>query len=159
KPLLSFHKVEAVWEREPNPDPKGPQYAGEYEVFTGGRLGGGDYDFPLDNVAGEPGGGGLRGGSCPRSPGKAGGLGHEEWDRYEKATAKAPLIKRTRDEPADDFAWKKLARDDAVGLTVPADGKGLVRLYWDGNKQEPERLNLFAQIWAGPHGRERERRP
>jgi hypothetical protein len=67
------------------------------------------------------------------------------------------VIALARDAGPTGLPWKDLKKSDSDGLVVPAGARGLVRLHWDGRKQDPGPLRVDVTIWSGPKGKLTER--
>jgi hypothetical protein len=132
-------------------------YRPEYEVFHEGTRDGGYYDYPLRNVSAGPVEMRLIEASCQCSSLKACVLSEAEWASFARSASQGDPVKRTRNEPADGLTWQPLTRQDTRGLIIPAKANVLVRLYWDGNKQEPERLTLTVKLGSMPVDKPSER--
>lgn len=143
--LLRFPEVKAVW------DPKDEEYA--FEVERDSR---GSYDFYFENNhAGEV-RLGLESTSCDCSDVKAALLATSElksrWNDLESRRRQGDRGAVFSDK---DLAWTVL--DKINGMTVPENGKGLVRVGWYARKAEGTRLRLNVKVWANPHGLAAER--
>jgi hypothetical protein len=111
-------------------DPKDQNYVAEFEYRAKGH-----YDFPFRNTTDSPAELCLYRKSCTCS-------------RVEYAL-----------KPTD--SWQPLPEtpeEEGKGVVVvPARAEGVVRLLWEGRKQEGERLNLTADLWVQPQGKPGER--
>ncbi|HYT89428.1 MAG TPA: hypothetical protein VEL76_12045, partial [Gemmataceae bacterium] len=145
---------ERVYIKHPMQDPLKTAYLPEYEVFTDELFDPGYYDFIFKNVAGQSVEVGLESQGCRCSRVEACALADAEWAAYRKAHEAGNLVKHTpREGVKDGLPWSTLPKDAKAGLLVPAGSQTVVRLHWDGHKEEPEQVQLTAKIWASPAGK------
>lgn len=125
KELLAFLEKHSVW------DPEDPKYVlAEVE-----RNSQGHYDYPFENVSGQPVEFGLERTSCDCSK------------------VQVALFPNKEAAAKDQPKWQDLERSSDKGVVVPADSAGKVRLTWTVRKEEGSRLNLGMVVWARPPGK------
>ncbi len=157
KSVIQFPVLLAEWE-PPVKAPDGKEirspYAAEFEVVSSdGRRSPGHYDFEFQNDPSGPAELGVKAMTCQCSSVKVALLDAAGWQAYQKYQASKDAITRAREDGPADIRWTDLKQSETEGVTVPAGGRGLVRLFWSGNKHEPERLRLTLTVWVQPQGK------
>jgi hypothetical protein len=138
EPVLEFtNGVTATWS-------KNPDEVKEWEFGVSGY-----YDFPFRNVASTEAELGLLQPSCDCVDIKAAVLPITEWYDAIKAMEKEP---GTPVKYAKEPAWQVLETNKG-SLSVPVDGRGLVRVAWSARKDPGRPLNLTPKFWSGPKGK------
>lgn len=133
KDVLGWPITEAYWGEK--------DYRGEYEVNTGGH-----YDFEFYNLLDEPVEFGVAETTCVCTKVEAG--------LFKDAASRTAFTKaREAGNPAPPVSqvdWVKMDVDKEMrkSMQVPAKAAGIVRVYWDGKKAEPELLSLRVKIWS-----------
>ncbi|MBM4071175.1 MAG: hypothetical protein FJ271_19900 [Planctomycetes bacterium] len=144
--LLRFPEVKAVW------DPKDEEYA--FEVERDDR---GSYDYYFENAY--PGSVqlGLESTSCDCSDVKVGLLASTELlSRWQKLETRRRNGERDAVFSDNDLTWLPL--DKIKGVTVPAQGTGLLRVGWHARKPEGNQLRLKVGVWSYPDDHATQRR-
>jgi hypothetical protein len=133
---INFAVKKAIW------DPEDEAYALETE-----RGHDGHFDFPFENLSGQPAEIGLLDRSCDCSHLEVCLVPPLEWEQYRKEIDKNPLTAKP-----GNWTWEMVPPNNTKGFEVPADAKGLVRVGWEGRKGPGSRLNLRIKVWHQPLG-------
>jgi hypothetical protein len=76
-------------------------------------------------------------------------LPHEERKNVESAMIKKPWAKPVF---AKEPQWQRCKKDQTVGMKIPGNAYGVLRIKWDSRKEPGNTLNLRMWFWAQPEG-------
>jgi hypothetical protein len=113
----------------------------------------GHYDFPFKNTSTDQAVElGLLRPSCDCVSIEACVLPRSEWERIDWALSQNPGVPAPY---SSEPSWQALASMESspTVLTVPADGRGVVRVKWSGNKSAGTALNLTPTLWCQFQGK------
>ena len=139
--VIKFPFTRAVWDKDDE------DYALEIERGKEGH-----FDFPFENLTGQPAEIGLLKTSCDCTHLDVCLVSDSEWQQHRQEMLQNPLAAQD-----GNWTWEKVTASETKGFEVPAFGKGLVRVAWNGRKSPGERLKLSVQVWHQPKGAVRER--
>lgn len=144
--LVRFPEIKAVW------DPKDEEYA--FEVERDSR---GSYDYYFENVHAGNVQIGLEMTSCDCSDVKVALLNSSDLrSRWQELEARRRKGDRDAVFSDMDLTWTPL--DKFKGITLPEQGKGLLRVGWHARKGEGSQLRLKVGVWSYPEEQPTQRR-
>jgi hypothetical protein len=131
-------------------DPKDEKYVAEFELGQSGH-----YDFPFENSSDGELDFGVAKTSCVCSKVLVCRFRDKQREEYQASrsdTSRAKVVD-------DGLEWIKMEVDKDMkrSISVPARGTGLVRVFWEGRKSEPEKMALDATVWNRAAGTGRDR--
>ena len=139
---LEFVVTNALWEK-PNPNQVEERpHAKEFEHGVEGH-----YDFPIRNKHEYPMTIGFFLTSCDCSGLKGSPLSPEEAAALPTDASQMPMA----DLPGR--TWKEMPKDKKTGIEIPANGGGIVRMFWNSRKRAGEYLKLNITVWMAPSDR------
>jgi hypothetical protein len=126
------------------------RYILELEVGNGGY-----FDFPYENADDSELQVGMQHKSCVCTKAALCVFKDHQQQEYEQAVAnpaRTPALEAS-------LAWSHWTKENehTMTVTIPAKARGLVRLYWEGKKQEPGRFSVEVEMWSRPVGSGRDR--
>jgi hypothetical protein len=107
----------------------------------------GHYDFPFRNPNDFPVTIGFMRTSCDCTGIEATALSSAEAAALPTEASKMPMAEMP------GRTWTELKKDERTGLDIPANGGGVVRMFWNSRKRAGEYLKLNIYLWMSPKDR------